>query len=231
MPNSCFRSRQWLNEAPVWLFPGSPCGLYPATFTLWWTGPLWWRKRGTHWSLLEKRKIHHVGAVLGGGGLNQGLKMRNTDQEGPTWRRSLLCWCLWKEDPEEAGVSTCIRPFTEKIRCGGVGATPLSTGCLPAPAGPTSRIVGVPGLLSAQGGLGASSTGLGREPRHPHLIPSTTPTPLLPHPASPDYSVFANVQTACPQSCWACPASLYLQCGNLLPLFKGEVGEAGMGEI
>lgn len=215
MPNSCFRSRQWLNEAPVWLFPGSPCGLYPATFTLWWPGPLWWRK-GNPRSLLEKRKIHLVGVVLGGGGLDQGLKMRNAAQEGPTWRRSLPVLAPLERGSGTGRVSTCIRPLSEKIRCGGVGATPEHR---------------LPPCSSAQEGLGASSTGLGREPRHPHLIPSTSPSPLLTHPASPDYSVFANAQTARPQSCRACPGTVYLQCGNLLPLFKGEVGEAGMGEI
>lgn len=118
-----FRSMQLLKASlePGSSLPPCPRGLCLALF----------RWASSHWCRTEKenpikpsRKEEGTacGVVSGGGRLNRGLKMRNTGQEGPTWRRSLPL-----QAPVERGCRTgggfqpALTPSWER-RFGGAGS-------------------------------------------------------------------------------------------------------------
>lgn len=81
----------------------------------------------------SERKGQLVGWFLGEEG-STGLKMRNTGQEGPTWRRSLPLRApsRGKKDAEQAGVSSLPHPFLgKKVRRAGVRAVEPSPSSQP----------------------------------------------------------------------------------------------------
>lgn len=110
--------------------------------------------------------------------------MRNTGQEGPTWRRSPAVLAPVERGSRTGGdFQTEFVPFPEKERVEGWGPQTMSTGCLPAPAEPHQPAVS--GFL----GCSVHWEGWG------HLAQAWAgnhDTPAFPG----DYFVFANAHTA-----------------------------------
>lgn len=209
MPNSCFRSRQLLNEAPVWLFPGSPVASTLPPLPSGGLAPLV-EKKGN--PLKPSRKEEDTSC---GGGFRWRRARPGAENEEHWPGRAHLekvtacAGATGKRIRNRWGFPPAFAPFLrEKVWRGG-GRTP-EHGLPSCSRGPPSRSVRFPGLVSAQGGLGASSTGLGREPRHPPL-PLPTPPPPLP----PRFSrlCLCKCSDSLTPELLGCPSALYLQWG------------------